>query len=431
MKKIRNILLILCFVLSIGLFAACDDGGTDVPGPTPTPDPTEVVDYVAETKLNVTVTAASSFFGEEGVGLATVVRCVDGDTAVFLTGGVQFTARFLGVDTPESTGQVEEWGKTASLFTADKLNNAVSVVVQSDGGPAKLDTTGNRYLTYVWYQPSEGAEYRLLNLELVQEGLSYGKSANAKRYETQLVAAQNQASHLNLRIFGNDKDENFYYGNAQTVTIKYILEHQAEMIKDSIKVSFDCTITREDGMYVYAQDYDAETDTVYSILLYKGYNLSTKKLVKGNRVKIVGNVQEFNGMVQISSMQDIAVASEDNIKFIAKDYEIKITTITPDELLNASNEMERMIVQLNNIKVVSMYTTKQGDSRGAITITGTVGDKTVTIRTSVLYLNETTKELVTESYFEGKTLKVIGLVETYEGNKQIKLVSIDDVAFVE
>ncbi|MDE5855483.1 MAG: thermonuclease family protein [Anaeroplasmataceae bacterium] len=431
MKKIRNVFLIFCFTLLLGFFASCKK--EDVEKPTPpiggNDTPIEIVDYVEQTKLNINVTSAHKFFGSDGIALAKLVRCVDGDTALFIADGQEFTARFLGVDTPESTGQVEEWGKTASLFTADKLTKAVSIIVQSNGGPAQKDTTGTRYLTYVWYQPAANAEYRLLNLELVQEGLSYGKSSTASLYESQLIAAQNQAMQQKLRIFGNDKDENFYYGNAKPVTIKYIYENQVEMIKEVTKVSFDCTITREDGMYVYAQDFDAETNKVYSILLYKGYNLNTRKLAVGNRVKIIGNVQEYGGFVQVSGMQDIAVVSEDNIKIIQRNYEIITTTITPDELNAADDSMERLLVKLENVKVTEMYTTKQGDSAGAITITGTVGDKTVKIRTAVLRTEN--YEIIDESYFEGKTITVIGLLETYNNEKQVKLVSINDVTIVE
>ena len=427
MKKLRNILLILCFILGVGVFASCDSGSQDTPVDDDQP---QIIDYVETTKLNATVTESSSFFEAAGVGYAKVTRCVDGDTALFLTSGKEFTARFLGVDTPESTGQVEEWGKTASLFTAEKLNNAVSIVVQTDGGAAKLDTTGNRYLTYVWYKPSENADYRLLNLELVQEGLSYAKTANVTLYESEFVLAHNQAKNQGVRMHGNEKDENFYYGDAKSVTIKYILENQTEMIKGNVKVSFDCTITLVDGMYVYAQDYDAETDTVYSILLYTGYNLKTKKLVKGNRLTITGTVQEYNGYVQIAGMQDIAVASEDNIKFIQKDYEIKVTDITPEKLNSATADMERLLVRLENVKVESTYTTTEGTSTGAITIRGTVDGKSVSIRTAVLY-HTGTYDLVKADYFEGKTISVVGMIETFNGNKQIKVVSIEDVTIVE
>ncbi|MDE5545916.1 MAG: thermonuclease family protein [Anaeroplasmataceae bacterium] len=417
MKKIRNILLILCSILALGFFASCKK--EEEPG---------YVDYVEQTKLNINVTASHKFFGEDGIAFATLVRCVDGDTAVFIANDTEFTARFLGVDTPESTGQVEKWGKTASKFTAEKLTKAVSLVVQTNGGAAQLDTTGNRYLTYIWYKPSADADYRLINLELVQEGLSYGKSETAPLYKEVLIAAQNQAMQQKLRIFGDDIDENFYYGDAKQVTIKYILENSDTLLAENAKVRFEATVVRKDGLYIYVQDYDAETDKVYSILLYTGYNFESKKMVVANRVSICGNIQEYEGNIQISGLRDTASKNPDNIQFIEKDYEIKTTSITAEELINATSLMERMFVKLENVKVTSLWTTKEGSSAGAITITGQVDDKTVTIRTTVLRVNY---ELVTEDYFDGKTITVMGFIETYNGAKQIKLVSVDDVAFVE
>lgn len=424
MKNIRKVLFILCFIFSIGLFTSC----TEEENPTPKD---EFVDYVAETKLGIEVTSSHSFFGNDGVALAELLRCVDGDTAVFEANGQEFTARFLGVDTPESTGQVEEWGKTASKFTAGKLQNAESIVVQSDGGPAQIDTTGNRYLTYVWYRESSTADYRLLNLELVQEGLSYGKYSSIQLYSSQFEKANAQAVIQGIKVFskGKEKDPNYYYGAAQETTIKYIIENQKQLIEDAIAVKFDCTITKEDGLYVYAQDFDAETETVYSILLYKGYNLNTKKLVPGNRVSIYGNVQEYDGMVQISNMQDIGVQSLKNITLLEENYEIITTTLTAEELINASNDTERMLVKLENISVQSVYTTQSGSSAGAMTITGTVDGKTVTVRTSILRTDN--YGIITEDYFKDKTITVVGLIETFNGKKQIRVVSINDVTFLE
>jgi endonuclease YncB( thermonuclease family) len=249
MKKLKAILISMICLIFVITIAGCDkkdnnqsgDGGQVI----------EDVDYVAQTKLDQEVTESSSFFGADGIAYATVVRCVDGDTADFLTGGVEFRARFLGVDTPESTGDVEVWGKTASLFTASKLNNANKVVIQTNGGAAQKDTTGTRYLTYVWYQPTAGADFRLINLELVQEGLSYGKSSTASRYGDVLNLAQVQAMRNKLRIFGNDIDENYYYGDAIKTTIKGIYENFAEYSEKHAKVKFDCVVTRTNGLDVY------------------------------------------------------------------------------------------------------------------------------------------------------------------------------------
>ncbi len=428
MKKIRNILYVLCFTFSLFLFVSCDKTNND-DNANKDDNENTYVDYVEQTKLNINVTASHSFFESDGVALATLVRNVDGDTAVFIANGQEFTARFLGVDTPESTGQVEKWGKTASLFTASKLSNAVSIVVQTDGGAAKKDTTGSRYLTYIWYKPSADADYRLINLELVQEGLSYGKTATASLYKTQLIAAQNQAMAQKLRLFGNDEDENFFAGSALNVDIKYILENSTTLLEQNAKVRFEATVVRTEGLYIYVQDYDAEADKVYSILLYTGYNFSSKKIVIGNRLSICGTVQSYEGNVQVSGLKDLAVKNEDNIQYISKDYEIKKTPVTVSDIVNATQMDERRFVILENIKVEKIYTTNNGGSSdGAMTITGKVGDETVTVRTTVLRENY---ELITADYFKDKTITVSGFIETYENSKQIKVVSIEDVTILQ
>lgn len=426
MKKVRNIIFILCLTLFLSLFVSCNDKENNNNNNN-TEQPTEVVDYVGQLKLDKTVTASDSFFESEGVGLATLVRNVDGDTAVFKTSNQEFTARFLGVDTPESTGQVEKWGKTASLFTANKLNNAVSIVVQSDGGAAQKDTTGSRYLTFVWYKATADSDYRLLNLELVQEGLSFGKTSTITKYKNNFVSAHNQAMAQKLRLWGNEADENYFAGSALQVSVKYILENKTELLSQNAKVRFEATVVRIDGLYVYVQDYDGETDKVYSILMYLGYNFTSNKLQPGYRLSICGNIQEYGGYVQISGLTDLPVAHEDNLKFIEK-ANVKETNVSVSDVLNASELDMRKFVSLENIKVTSVYTTASGDSKGAMTITGKVGEETITIRTSVLRKDY---EAVTEDYFKNKTISVKGLIEEYNETKQIKVVSIDDVTIIE
>ena len=67
----------------------------------------------------------------------TVKSFVDGDTTHFYApesvapDGV-LKARYLACNTPESTGKIEEWGKAASRFTREKLENAEEIWVESD-----------------------------------------------------------------------------------------------------------------------------------------------------------------------------------------------------------------------------------------------------------------------------------------------------------
>ena len=93
----------------------------------------------------------------------TVKTFVDGDTTHFnmpensISGNV-LKARYLAINTPESTGQIEEWGKKASNFTKSKLSSATSIIIESDNDKWNLDSTGSRYLVWVWYKTSESSD---------------------------------------------------------------------------------------------------------------------------------------------------------------------------------------------------------------------------------------------------------------------------------
>ena len=102
--------LCLAFCLLLCCMTGCV---TPEPGVTTTAPNVEAVDYAGLVKLNM-----NSFTLKQEV---TVKTFVDGDTVHFhvpenvMPGGV-FKARFLAVNTPESTGKIEEYGKAASKF---------------------------------------------------------------------------------------------------------------------------------------------------------------------------------------------------------------------------------------------------------------------------------------------------------------------------
>ena len=83
---------------------------------------------------------------------ASLVKCVDGDTAVFKIAGEEIKFRFLAVDTPESvhpTKEVEAYAKEASKNTCDLLTNANSILIEYDNNSDKTDKYG-RNLAWIW-----------------------------------------------------------------------------------------------------------------------------------------------------------------------------------------------------------------------------------------------------------------------------------------
>ena len=89
-------------------------------------------------------------------------------------------------------------------------------------------------------------------------------------------------------------------------------------------------------------------------------------------------------------------------------------------------------VAMNNLKVVDVYTTKNGDSKGAMTLTcETTDNKTVTVRTSVIYKDLTTSTLLTEADMLNKIININGIVDKYDGEYQIHIFTTEDFTYVE
>lgn len=95
----------------------------------------------------------------------TLNKCVDGDTAWFNLENNVIKARFLAIDTPESTKEIEPYGKEASSYTCGKLKNAQKIEIEYDKNSDKTDKY-NRHLVWVFVND------HLLQLDLLKEGLA-------------------------------------------------------------------------------------------------------------------------------------------------------------------------------------------------------------------------------------------------------------------
>lgn len=404
----------------------------------------EHIDYAASVKLD----NASSTLKQE----VTVKAFIDGDTTHFhvpssvMPGGV-LKARYLAINTPESTGKIEEWGKAASNYTKSKLQNATSIIVESDDGKWNADSTGDRYLVWVWYREAGSENYRNLNIEILQEGLAIASNSANNRYGETCMSAINQAKAEKLHVHSGAKDPNFPYGEAQELTLKELRLNITEY--DNTKVAFEGVITKNNSNTVYIEEYDPETDLYYGMQVYYGYALNGKGLEilsVGNRVRIVGTVQyyETGGTYQVSGLEYSLMNPDDpsNIKKISDGHEPAYVPITAEKLLTETVSVtvgeevksfpfaELAIytsVSLEDLQVVDVYTTsnEESSSKGAMSLTCKSGDHTFTVRTIVLYDME--GNLITESYFRGKTISVRGLVDYFDGEYQIKLYSVNDV----
>lgn len=431
-RNIRLISVLLVICLAASLFAACGEKTPEATAPVH-------IDYVAQTKLDM-----------ESDTLKQVVTWgkrshIDGDTSHFevpktfeATGIVK--ARYLAVNTPESTGQIQEWGKAASRFTNDKLSVAHSIIIESDDNSWNYDGNG-RYLVWIWYQPTEGAEYRCLNLELLQNGLGVGSSASEGRYGTTAVAAIAQAKREKLYMFSGELDPEFPYGQATGITLKELRTNIANY--EGQKVSVEGVITYNSDYTAYIESYDAETDMYFGMQVFYGYNSQLiSVLEKGALVRVVGVVGQHYGSYQITDLKYNRMKPDDpaNTAQISTGHEVAYGEVSVEDFMSQKtitiNDEEKTFsyaelsvatsISMKNLKVQDIYTTNNGgNSDGAMTLNCIVDGVRIAVRTTVL--KDAEGDLVTADQFAGKTIDVQGIVDYYEGTYQIKVMTYNDI----
>lgn len=307
MKKVFS--FAICFVL---LFALCLVGCNQSTGKVA--DNTEHLDTITKS-CKLTKDYEGKSFLTDGIGEATISHYTDGDTlgVVLKKEGTSVTIRFHSVDTPESTGGVEKWGKAASLFVKQQLEKATGVVVEATAVPAEHDNYGVRYLGYIWYRTSDTEDYRNLNLELVENGYSknHGNDTSKFPYNSYFKKAEQNSRAIKLRLF-SDKADPLYSTDPVDVTIKEIFDnidqyYNAETDSGS-KVRFNAYLesvtVSGSGTYTFiAKQYDAETGKMTEIPVYAGYASSAASGMKvGHLYRVVGVIQMHNSKLQISGV---------------------------------------------------------------------------------------------------------------------------------
>lgn len=441
--------LLLLVVLILGCFTGCDPDPVD-------PETTggqnlQTVDYASSLKLNM-----NTFTKKQEV---TVKNFVDGDTVHFnvpesvMPSGV-FKARFLAINTPESTGKIEPYGKAASNYTKEALKNAESIIIESDTADWNADSTGNRYLVWVWYKTAEMTDYRNLNLEILQSGLAIASNTNNNIYGSICTSALDQARRLKLNVFSGQKDPDFYDGAAVELTLKE-LRTNIESYRD-ILVAFNCVITSNSNNTVYVEQYDPETEMYYGISIYYGNSGiggdGLKILSIGNEVRIVGKVQyyETGATWQISGLKYRAMKPNDpeNIQLVSSGHDAAYVLTDADTFANGKRDViardpeteeEKTVtfdytalamntsLEMKGLTVKSAYTTNNEDSssNGAMTLTCEVDGIPITVRTAVL--RDAQGNLITQDAYLGKTIDVKGIIDFYNGEYQIKVFTPDQI----
>ena len=284
--------VILLFALSLTALASC--GGTSSPSSSVAPsssasglsisstEPSESdanwVDYAHNGSVKLALDYKGHTFAKDGIEQVTLWQAIDGDTAHFTPlvdeGGELIKSRFYGIDTPESTGKVQEYGKEASYYTAgvlEKANKSGTIVVssaQTTYGLPQPDSTGSRYLSLIWVNLEKKNapmdELYLLNLMIVQEGYSWVKNlSEMPEYSDAFLAAEQQAKTYKLNLHSGKPAPLFNYGDYEDASLLDIKKEVVAQLKDPThKNAFDNKKVRVQGTVagfanhiIYIQDF--------------------------------------------------------------------------------------------------------------------------------------------------------------------------------
>jgi len=132
-------------------------------------------------------------------------KCVDGDTAWFILDNETIKTRFLAIDTPESTNEIEEYGIEASEYTCNLLSTAKKIEIEYDSNSDKLDKY-DRHLVWVF------VDNILLQEKILEKGYAsieyiYGDY----KYLDNLYKIEKEAKDNNVGIWNNEVNTNYTF----------------------------------------------------------------------------------------------------------------------------------------------------------------------------------------------------------------------------
>ena len=359
-KKINKYLSItLLIMLCLGLIGCIE---RETPDPQPIPIDTRYTD-----QLKLTTPWEGKNFLTQGIGEARLSQTVDGDTAHFRVDGTNVTVRFLSINTPESTGRIDPWGKAASKFVGDILKSATTIVLEAEevGKPAQLDTTGRRYLGYVWYRVGENEDLRLLNLEIVEQCYSQFTGVRTDtKYGDIFHDAQAKSYLTKQRVFGQ-KDPDYDYTNETIELTIAEIKKNFDQYSGGSRLKVSATVMRVNGSNLYLQDIDEtfnEETNEYeraAMYLYSGFG-------SGLSVLKVGTEISFKCQIVENETYGRQLTNPTEVRIIANSDGKEVDIFTIPNAVNSLADYEGHVVRLENVLVKSKT---QPNETGAYTFT--------------------------------------------------------------
>jgi hypothetical protein len=316
-----------------------------------------------------------------------------------------------------------------------------------------VDSTGGRHLVWIWYKTAETDDYRCLNLELIQNGLSISCGNVGERYGEVASKAFQQAKAQKINVFDTNEDPDFFYGDAYEVDLKGLRSNIA--LYENCKVAFEGVVTRNNNNSVYVESFDEETQMYYGVSVYYGFETGEllNNLKVGNLARIVGTVTyyETGGTWQVSGLQyrEFKPMDPSNTIKISEGHSAANKLTDAATFTSAQVELEVMnelgseetttksfpyadlamstSIRMENLVVNRIYTTNNGgDSDGAMTLTCT-SPEGITVDVRTIVLRKDNGELLTEADLLYRTIDVNGIVDYFGGDYQIKVFTTEDI----
>ena len=347
MKTKRLILGLTALLSGICILSGCNNNGGDT-----TPTCTELTDTNQLLETPLTDEASSEFdrfladyetkdFFEpqSGVAYGKAVLAqngvVDGDTMAFTTvNGHYIKCRLNGINTPESTANVEAWGVKASAFAKKIFASATDFCIVNDiDAYGKVDSTSSqRLMSFIWYKTKEG-KWRLYNLECVEQCYSrnFLFTDSALGYLKYFTKAQEKGETCKYRVFGTADPDYKGSDNVKEVTCYYVRHHY-----DEIGTSYE---TGSSGYYLhvtglvvgmmgdnlvirdlYRDEEQSDDEPLECMYAYAGFGSAlTSKVKVGYVVRFFCRTSTFPAGTSNIQLTDLNVntSSEDPYRFVS------------------------------------------------------------------------------------------------------------------
>lgn len=330
-------------------------------------------------------------FLKDGIAEVALQRHVDGDTSrVRLLDengepyGASLLCRYDGINTPESTGDIQDWGFAASRFTKHLTEGAAHIVISSNYNEYHVpDMDGNgRYLVYVWVTTEENPtldDFKMVNLMLVEAGLSPAQGVSDSIYSDYFYDADFKAQCEGNYIWSGEVDPENPDDETYSTTIQELVENKRTIVDEETgeeelvdfdwtpeatdtettvyQVSFECYVAASyfdggDNAYVYMDYPDYETGEMrrYGLYIFGGYSSYLPLRHPGWHLRVIGTITEFGGNLQITNFKynDLYELPGATVILEKNDAEYVPVTVTAADIAN-SNRYVNQIVRVEGL----------------------------------------------------------------------------------